>query len=988
MNYFSKNKKWMAYLILLTFLFTCVMPSNLSGWNSVAEAAEETDEKIAGQIEANNNTWVTPANDNRVQFRKTITAGDNENEFDIKLEVKTTQNISEIATSEKSAVILVLDVSNSMTSSNKVGSMKSAAKSFLDSYANGVTANGQRLAAVVSFSANATTLTKEDNATTIDAVWFDMNTSKGDLITKINNLGCSGGTNIDGGLRLADNIIDASTSLLAGIDDVHVILLTDGAPSRYAENNLNSFLKITGNKESWTKEDQEDKDKAVVAAGILKGNSSKRVTLYTIAFDLGASNSSGLSTNEKWLQNSIATNQSTAFESSSGLTEISNVFKVISEIIRTGAKAWIVTDKMGQYIDYDANPQSNTAVTNSSVEGYDYDSDASPNYYRYDFSEKTLTWDLRLSNSKQTTVDGTTTYYYSLTYPIRLDNTANDFPFAVVGKNTGDIPANEYAKLKYFLLEDANNADSEEEVKALLKEVSAVNPEVEGYKGSLDVTKTDINGTLLGGAEFELQYLCPAHTGNKKTNIPTGTTSSEDATLGRVTIDDIPSGHIYKLEEKTAPTGYEADAPKYAIKVSFGNVDYCKLASGDTLPETPDWAPVPETGLSFTNKKLPGEKELTVTKNWVIPNDKATTPAVKLEVLQDGQPFALDTTAQTSANVVVENGHTYVNLVAQAETSVATTVKVPKYKVDGSEYVYTVQEIVNGNAVTGETTINDEKWNVAVSGLTVTNSYIGSKTITGTKTWKDAANNSGRKQPTLIVYKGIENKENIVDSSKYQVRWDDDLSGYIIRGLDKYAVDGAAIAYIVREVAIPGYEASYVGDNITNTLTGTTSVTVEKEWKDSAVNNHNAVTVNLLANGVPVADKTVTLNSDNNWRAEFSGLAKYDENGAEISYTVKEANETNNVVTIGNNTYKVAYYYIDMYLLDITGQMVDGNKYWYYKFDVNKIYNIVPEGLECPTEEILQLLKSVLYIKHFYGSKTRKAGDEVFIEVMYKGEII
>mgnify|MGYP000493088667 CR=1 FL=1 len=39
MNYFSKNKKWMAYLILLTFLFTCVMPSNLGSMNSFAEAA-------------------------------------------------------------------------------------------------------------------------------------------------------------------------------------------------------------------------------------------------------------------------------------------------------------------------------------------------------------------------------------------------------------------------------------------------------------------------------------------------------------------------------------------------------------------------------------------------------------------------------------------------------------------------------------------------------------------------------------------------------------------------------------------------------------------------------------------------------------------------------------------------------------------------------------------------------------------------------------
>lgn len=29
MNYFSKNKKWMAYLILLTFVFTCIMPTGM-----------------------------------------------------------------------------------------------------------------------------------------------------------------------------------------------------------------------------------------------------------------------------------------------------------------------------------------------------------------------------------------------------------------------------------------------------------------------------------------------------------------------------------------------------------------------------------------------------------------------------------------------------------------------------------------------------------------------------------------------------------------------------------------------------------------------------------------------------------------------------------------------------------------------------------------------------------------------------------------------
>ena len=47
MKYFSKNKKWMAYLILLTFLFTSIMPSNLGSMNSVAEAADS----VAGVIQ-------------------------------------------------------------------------------------------------------------------------------------------------------------------------------------------------------------------------------------------------------------------------------------------------------------------------------------------------------------------------------------------------------------------------------------------------------------------------------------------------------------------------------------------------------------------------------------------------------------------------------------------------------------------------------------------------------------------------------------------------------------------------------------------------------------------------------------------------------------------------------------------------------------------------------------------------------------------------
>ena len=45
MTYFLKKKKWMAWVVLLTFLFTSFMPSNILAGNSVAEAAVWTDDK-------------------------------------------------------------------------------------------------------------------------------------------------------------------------------------------------------------------------------------------------------------------------------------------------------------------------------------------------------------------------------------------------------------------------------------------------------------------------------------------------------------------------------------------------------------------------------------------------------------------------------------------------------------------------------------------------------------------------------------------------------------------------------------------------------------------------------------------------------------------------------------------------------------------------------------------------------------------------------
>ena len=131
------------------------------------------------------------------------------------------------------------------------------------------------------------------------------------------------------------------------------------------------------------------------------------------------------------------------------------------------------------------------------------------------------------------------------------------------------------------------------------------------------------------------------------------------------------------------------------------------------------------------------------------------------------------------------------------------------------------------------------------------------------------------------------------------------------------------ITYTVEETGVPsGYSTQTTGSatsgfTITNTYTPqTTQVSVEKVWEDS--NNQDgkrpvSITVKLLANGIDVPGKTLTLNSGNSWNGTFSDLPVY-EDGTKITYTIEETGVpadyeseiTGNATTgfIITNTYK------------------------------------------------------------------------------------
>ena len=111
---------------------------------------------------------------------------------------------------------------------------------------------------------------------------------------------------------------------------------------------------------------------------------------------------------------------------------------------------------------------------------------------------------------------------------------------------------------------------------------------------------------------------------------------------------------------------------------------------------------------------------------------------------------------------------------------------------------------------------------------------------------------------------------------------------HTFKDLPVYDENGKEITYTVKEVAIEGYESKIEGNAkdgfvITNRNVEKTQVLVEKKWIGKVLKE---IEVQLLANGKEI--QNVKLNEGNSWKHTFKDLPVYDDNGKEITYTVKE----------------------------------------------------------------------------------------------------
>lgn len=680
----------------------------------------------ASQIVENGGT--VTAHNGLVSASKTIQGTDTENVFDITLNVTTTEDIKQLDISPDAAVVLVMDVSNSMKedvngnstrwdSERRITKAKAAAQDFLESYVKDA-GDAKRMVSVVEFGSNVKKVSGWVNA---NAGNNQVSTEASSAVekTEVNfRIGTDwwgfpvyddGGTNIEGGLMMARNLLGDST--VNNIKNLYVVMLTDGVPTFHVDYDSNRTDFIWGSEGGGDHATRDDyKDVPGIAAQI-----QQNATLYTISYATSSDNSEvGEYTIKEWLssfanQNFDATNNEQLVLS----------FENIAQIIQNAAKAWITTDPMGDHIvfDTDYNADKNSFATNGSTSAV----------RSFDPQTNTVSWDLKKDATVQVTEEGgKKLYHYSLTYRIALDTTSGV-------KEGAAYPTNGTTTLSYMVTKDGA-------IDPTLYTVDYKVPSVMASFGSLSFKKTAEDGkTALPGAEFTLSGTA---TGSNK---PWNQTAVADQN-GNVSFDKIPAG-TYTLSETKTPDGFVAMSDKTVV-VSYGQT-------------TVDGASAPAV-IANTSAKT----DISVEKVW----QGSTEKAVTVNLLQNGVVYG---TVQLSEDNNWQDSFE----------------NVPLVDATGKAYTYTVKEInvegytgkVTGNADDGfvitntrdtgslkiEKTLAAGSENVTIPSNTTFNVYAADGTLYATFTYADMKD-------------GVKTFENVPTGSYYVVESGAEVDSYTL----------------------------------------------------------------------------------------------------------------------------------------------------------------------------------------------------------------
>ena len=228
---------------------------------------------------------------------------------------------------------------------------------------------------------------------------------------------------------------------------------------------------------------------------------------------------------------------------------------------------------------------------------------------------------------------------------------------------------------------------------------------------------------------------------------------------------------------------------------------------------------------------------------------------------------------------------------------------------DGHEINYTIEEVpVNGYKTEYiHTRVIDMIVNRSIIDIPVVKKWVGkmqsSVQVTlhrkYTTTYFDYATSRNVTDNHDEVVETVE--LNAANNWKYIFR--EQYEFYTVAGQDPSKYE-----YYITEDSVANYATDITGNQdegftITNTnTTDLIDIPVEKNWDGDTA---NSTKITLFANGNEV--ETVELNATNNWKHTFTHLQKFNNDGSEVTYTVKEVGENGSVIELDGKRFDVEY---------------------------------------------------------------------------------
>ena len=562
-----------------------------------------------------------------VKVSKTIYGTELENVFDIRLQVQTSNQISEVIREPDMAVVIVMDISNTMKSdfgdATRYEAAMEAAEGFLDRFAEN-NALGVSKVGYVAFNTDAHQIfglqecTGQSQANALKNI---MRTQTGKIINASDyETSHSRFTNIEAGLKKASDMLKEVTN-----QNKFIIFLSDGFPTTYIQNQYSGYDPYDSTGDIFydnvlkkkclygTSYSNEAAIRASSEAGTIKKSG---VTIFSVGVDVGgqtiqtyitqSEKADGYSVVDRknttyviggasdseayknWLGSSIGSDYYYDSTDSSGLLEAyENIFEEIKIKVEEGSRAdWVTEDPMPstegsekdvEFISfYDS---ASRLIDEDSTGEYKLNGEHilnGENTAAFDKNDCTIHWDLKKSGYQESVSGNVTLYTYQLNYRVRLKNEADHFAEDTI------YPTNDPTRLQYRLVQGTGGELTISDPKT----VDFPIPSVCGYLGELQFQKEDSEGKALAGAEFTLKHdtaKCSICRGDGKNSVVIGDMTAVSGKDGRVSFDGIPSGHQYLLTETRVPDGYISDGDIYCVDVAYDEVKVTvKTLAGDT----------------------------------------------------------------------------------------------------------------------------------------------------------------------------------------------------------------------------------------------------------------------------------------------------------------------------------------------------------------------------------------------------------------------